>query len=157
MDFDLLKESLGEEYVCIVKYHYLVKESRDWSTYNGFIYNFDMCDDIALLYLVSDMLITDYSSVMFDYSLLNRPCLFFAYDLDNYKDNLRGFYFDFIEEAPGPIVSTTPELIKAIKNYNTEEYAEKYKEFSLKFNHADKGNASDEVVDLIQNIIRETN
>lgn len=157
MDFDLLKESLGEEYVCIVKYHYLVKESRDWSTYNGFIYNFDMCDDIALLYLVSDMLITDYSSVMFDYSLLNRPCLFFAYDLDNYKDNLRGFYFDFIEEAPGPIVSTTPELIKAIKNYNTGEYAEKYKAFSLKFNHADKGNASDEVVDLIQNIIREAN
>ncbi|MDF2803307.1 MAG: tagF [Anaerocolumna sp.] len=155
MDFDLLSKSLGEEYICIVKYHYLVKENRDWSTYNGFVYDFDMCEDIALLYLVSDMLITDYSSVMFDYSLLNRPCLFFAYDLDNYKDNLRGFYFDFIEEAPGPIVATTQELINAIKDYDHKEYEEKYKAFTLKFNHADNGNASGEVVDLIQDIIRE--
>lgn len=155
MDFDLLSKSLGEEYVCIVKYHYLVKENRDWSRYNGFVYDFDMCEDIALLYLVSDMLITDYSSVMFDYSLLNRPCLFFAYDLDNYKDNLRGFYFDFIEEAPGPIVSTTQDLISTIKEYNHDEYEEKYKAFSLKFNHADKGNASGEVVDIIQSIVRE--
>ena len=111
-----------------------------------------MCEDIALLYLVSDMLITDYSSVMFDYSLLNRPCLFFAYDLENYKDNLRGFYFDFIKEAPGPIVTTTKELIKEITDYTPEKYAEQYNTFRLKFNHADKGNASAKVVDLIQEI-----
>lgn len=155
MDFDLMKENLEEEYVCIVKYHYLVKENRDWSTYNGFVYDFDMCEDISMLYLVSDMLITDYSSVMFDYSLLDRPCLFYAYDLDNYKDNLRGFYFDFINEAPGPIISTTEELIQSIKNYDAKEYEEKYRAFKDKFNHADKGNASDQVVELVQRINNE--
>lgn len=155
MDFGQLKEQLQDEYILIVKYHYLVKDNRDWSIYGGFVRNFDMCEDIALLYLVSDMLITDYSSVMFDYTLLDRPCLFYAYDLEEYKDNLRGFYFDFIEEAPGPIVSTTPELIEAIKHFNPELYRDKYVAFKNKFNHADKGNASDQIVELVQSIMNE--
>ena len=60
------------------------------------------------------MLITDYSSVMFDYSILNRPMLFFAYDLEDYKENLRGFYFDFVNDIPGPISRDTDQLIKNI-------------------------------------------
>lgn len=149
MDFDLLREELGQEYVCIVKYHYLVKETMDWSAYSGFVYKFDMCDDIAQLYLVADMLITDYSSVMFDYSLLKRPMLFFAYDLEEYKDNLRGFYFDFIKEAPGPIARTTKELAQAILNYDPKLYEEKYLAFHEKYNNADDGHASEKVVGLI--------
>lgn len=154
MDFDLLKERLGDDYICIVKYHYLVKENLDWSKYQGFVYKFDMCDDIAELYLVSDMLITDYSSVMFDYSVLKRPMLFFAYDLEDYKDNLRGFYFDFIEEAPGPITKTTEELSSFILNYNIEAYKDKYQAFHDKFNHADDGHASEKVVKLITELAK---
>ncbi len=149
LDFDELKSKLGDEYVIIIKYHYLVKENIDWSNYKDFVFKFDTCDDIAQLYLLSDMLITDYSSVMFDYSILKRPMLFFTYDLEDYKDNLRGFYFDFIEEAPGPITKTTGELIASIKNYKEEEYKEKYDAFHNKFNHADDGMASKKVVDLI--------
>ncbi len=156
MDFDLLREKLGDEYVCIVKYHYLVRENIDWSAYRGFVYKFDMCEDIAELYLVADMLITDYSSVMFDYSILNRPMLFFAYDLEEYKDNLRGFYFDFKAEAPGPVIRTTQELIDSIRNYHFPEYEEKYKAFHNKYNNADDGNASKKVVDLIEKIIGES-
>lgn len=154
MDFDLLKEKLGDEYVIIVKYHYLVKENLDWSKYQGFVYKFDMCEDISLLYLVSDILITDYSSVMFDYSVLERPMFFFAYDLEDYKDNLRGFYFDFIYEAPGPIIKTTDDLVESILNYNVIEYKEKYKAFHDKFNHADDGHASENVVKLITEIAK---
>ena len=95
------------------------------------------------------MLITDYSSVMFDYSILNRPMLFFTYDLELYKDKLRGFYFDFLEEAPGPVVKTSQELLVAIQEYNPWEYKTKYEEFRKKYNHADQGNASEKVVDLI--------
>ena len=153
LDFDLLQEKLGKDYVCIVKYHYLVKDQLDWSKYRGFVYQFDMCEDIAQLYLVADMMITDYSSVMFDYSLLKRPMLFFAYDLENYKDNLRGFYFDFIEEAPGPITRTTKELIESIQQYNPEDFEEKYKAFHQKYNHADDGNASKNMVQLIGKLI----
>ncbi len=152
LDFDLLKEKLGDDYVCIVKYHYLVKENLDWSAYKDFVYKFDMCEDIAELYLVADMLITDYSSVMFDYSILRRPMLFFTYDLEEYKDNLRGFYFDFMEEAPGPITRTTEELIDSILEYNEEEFKEKYNAFHNKYNHADDGNASSKVVKLIEGI-----
>ncbi len=150
LDFDLVREALQDEYVFIVKYHYLVQDQVDWSNYKGFIYNFDMTYDIALLYLVSDMLITDYSSVMFDYSLLKRPMLFYTYDLDKYKNQLRGFYFDLTEEAPGPLVTTTRDLIQAIYNYRMEDYEQAYDAFRKKYNHADDGNASKKVVDVIR-------
>lgn len=152
LDFNLFREKLGGEYVCIVKYHYLVKENLDWSVFKDFVYKYDMCEDIAQLYLVADLMITDYSSVMFDYSILKRPMLFFAYDLEEYKDNLRGFYFDFLAEAPGPVVRTTGELTDAILYYDAEEYASKYEAFHNKYNHADDGKASRKVVQLIQDI-----
>lgn len=149
MDYDKMKEALSDEYVMIVKFHYLVKDHIDWSQYGDFIYEFNEHQDIAELYLISDILITDYSSVMFDYSLLRRPMFFFAYDIDNYKNNLRGFYFDFLATAPGPIVETTEELTDAIVHYHPEEWQEKYDAFYNKYNHADDGHASRKVVDVI--------
>lgn len=153
IDFSLLKEGLGEDYVMIVKYHYLVMDQIDWTPYGDFIRSFDMSYDISVLYLVSDLLITDYSSVMFDYSLLNRPMLFYCYDLEEYKDNLRGFYFNLLEEAPGPVVRTTKELLHAIRDYNSQEYRIKYEAFRTKYNHADDGKASQKVVQLLERII----
>ena len=101
----------------------------DWFHHNGFIYHFDQSNDIAELFLVSDMLITDYSSVMFDYSILHRPMFFYAYDLDKYKNDLRGFYFDYRGEMPGPISTNTEELIHDIRNYDASEYDERYENF----------------------------
>ncbi|WP_343208479.1 CDP-glycerol glycerophosphotransferase family protein [Anaerolentibacter hominis] len=150
LNFDMLRDALGEDTVLIVKYHYLVADKMDWSAYNGFIYQFDNSYDIAELYLASDMLITDYSSVMFDYSLLKRPILFYAYDLEAYRDSLRGFYFDLLEEAPGPISETTEELIGHITYYDQEEYADKYAAFCEKYNPWDDGKASEKVVEVIR-------
>lgn len=150
MDFSLLKNQLGEDTVMIVKYHYLIMDQIDWSPYGDFIRSYDMSYDISLLYLVSDLLITDYSSVMFDYSLLQRPMLFYCYDLEEYKDNLRGFYFDFLKEAPGPVVKTTEELVDALLNYNSLEYTKRYEAFRAKYNHADDGRAAEKVVRLIE-------
>ena len=155
MDFDKMHKELGDEYTLIVKFHYLVKENIDWSRYDNFVIECDAEWDIQELYLISDMMITDYSSVMFDYSILKRPMIFFAYDLDNYKNNLRGFYFDMFEEVPGPICQTNEEMIKFIKNYTEEDYqtqfGEKYKKWSEKFNPFDDGNASKKVIELIRN------
>lgn len=150
LDFNALRDSLGDDTVMIVKYHYLVMDQIDWTPYQGFIYSCDLSYDISDLYLVSDMMITDYSSVMFDYSLLKRPMLFFCYDLEDYKDSLRGFYFDFLAEAPGPVTQTTEELIASIKNYDPSLYKEKQEAFYRKYNHADDGHASEKVVELIQ-------
>lgn len=155
MDFDKMHKELGDEYTLIVKFHYLVKENIDWSRYDNFVIECDAEWDIQELYLISDMMITDYSSVMFDYSILKRPMIFFAYDLDNYKNNLRGFYFDMFEEVPGPICQTNEEMIEFIKNYTEEDYqtqfGEKYKKWSEKFNPFDDGNASKKVIELIRN------
>lgn len=152
IDFDALSDALSDEYVMIVKYHYLVKDNVDWSKYKGFVYQYGETEDIANLYLVSDMLITDYSSVMFDYSVLRRPMIFFAYDLEDYRNNLRGFYFDFLEEAPGPVVLDNNALIDSIKNYNPDEWAKKYQAFHDKYNHRDDGHAASKVVALIDDL-----
>ncbi|WP_242940421.1 CDP-glycerol glycerophosphotransferase family protein [Anaeromicropila populeti] len=155
IDYDRMRKELGGEYIMIVKYHYLVKDHIDWSCYADFIYKFDSAMDITSLYLVSDCLITDYSSVMFDYSILKRPMFFYAYDLENYKNNLRGFYFDFMKEVPGPVSRTTEELIYQIKNYEFSQYTEKYEIFLKKFNSYDDGKASERVVELLKNIMED--
>lgn len=149
LNFPLLMKELKEDTVLVVKYHYLIKDAIDWSNYKGFVYDFDKDYDISLLYLASDMLITDYSSVMFDYSILKRPMMFYCYDLCEYKDTLRGFYFDFMNEAPGPVVETTKALIDSIKEYDYDIYKEKYEAFISKYNHADDGNASAKVIDKL--------
>ena len=153
ISFDVLKRELGDEYVMIVKYHYLIMDAVDWSPYEGFIYHFDQSRDIAELFIVSDLLITDYSSVMFDYSILKRPMFFFAYDLDKYKNELRGFYFSYSGEMPGPISVTTEELIRDIKNYSPDEYSEKYEKFCKKYNSVDDGKASTKVMELLEQLI----
>lgn len=151
LDFVKLMNEMKEDTVLIVKYHYLIMDQIDWSPYKGFIYSFDSSYDISLLYLVSDMLVTDYSSVMFDYSILKRPILFYCYDLNEYMNTLRGFYFDLIKEAPGPVVESTGDLIQSIKDYDYRLYEDRYEAFIRKYNHADKGTASREIIDLICN------
>lgn len=154
MDFGQMKEALSDDYVLIVKYHYLVKDDIDWEQYDGFIIKCDAKWDIQELYLASDIMITDYSSVMFDYAILRRPMIFFTYDLDFYKNSLRDFYFDMLEEVPGPLVENTTDLIEEIKNLNTEDYeakyGEKYDNFQAKYNEFDKGTASKSIIELIR-------
>lgn len=120
LDLDRLREELGQEYIFIMRMHYLVAENFDLTPYEGFAYDFSKYEDIRDLYLISDMLITDYSSVFFDYANLSRPMIFFVYDIESYRDNLRGFYFDFEEKAPGPLVRTTEDVIKYIKEFGED-------------------------------------
>ena len=116
LNLDKMREKLGQEYVILLRLHYLIAENLDLSEYEGFAYNFSGYSDISHLYLVSDVILTDYSSVFFDYANLKRPMLFYVYDLDNYRDKLRGFYFDFEKTAPGPLVKTTEEVITNIQS-----------------------------------------
>ncbi len=157
LDFELLKEKLGREYAVIVKYHYLVGDKIDWSELKGFVYPFNAGADISELYLVADEMITDYSSVMFDYALLKRPMYFYAYDLDKYEKELRGFYFDFLSEAPGPISRTTEELIRDIRLSDEEKdalFENKRKAFYDKFGTFEDGRASEKIINLIDRIMK---
>ncbi|RIN83654.1 CDP-glycerol--glycerophosphate glycerophosphotransferase, partial [Mammaliicoccus sciuri] len=117
----------------------------------GFIYNVASYEDISDLYLISDICITDYSSVMFDYANTQKPLLFFTYDLEHYKDNLRGFYMNFEDEAPGPLLKDNESLIDAIQNIETvnESYKDKYDKFYEKFCSFEKGTATKQIVDKL--------
>lgn len=152
LSFDRLKDALQDEYILIVKYHYLIMDYIDWFPYKDFIYHFDQSNDIVELFLVADMLITDYSSVMFDYSILKRPMFFYAYDLEKYKNDLRGFYFDYEGEMPGPISADTETLIRDIREYDAGAWEERYEKFRDKYNAWDDGRASEKVAHLIEEL-----
>lgn len=144
LDLNKLKRELGDEFVVILRMHYLVAENFDLSPYKGFAFDFSNYEDIRELYLISDLLITDYSSVFFDYGNLKRPIIFFVYDIETYRDKLRGFYFDFEEKAPGPLVKTTDEVIECIHSGNVT--SQKFNDFYDKFCYLEDGNASARVV-----------
>jgi CDP-glycerol glycerophosphotransferase len=107
--------------------------------------------DIAELYLAADALITDYSSAMFDFAVTGRPLLFYTWDLEHYRDQSRGFYFDFEAEAPGPLLRTPEEVVAALGDLDglRERHAERYAAFSARFCHLDDGRASERVVDAV--------
>lgn len=149
LDYDELYNQLSKEYVILIKYHYMVKERLDFSRYHGFYQVMDASYDISELYLVSDLLVTDYSSVMFDYSLLKRPMIFYVYDLQEYEEELRGFYFDFVKTAPGPLVMTTKELADRIQNTDFSQYQQKYQEFQAKYHSFEHGDAAKRAIDAV--------
>lgn len=148
VDFDLLKQNLEKEYVILFRAHYLVANSFQFENYKDFLYDVSNYDDINELYIISDLLITDYSSVFFDYANLKRPIIFYMYDFDLYKDELRGFYID-ISELPGEIAKTQTELLKKVENVKDFVYDKKYQEFYQKYNYLEDGNAAKRVVEVI--------
>lgn len=151
LDLNKLMESLSDEYIILIRTHYFISNNLDLSDFRDFAFDVSKYEDIAELYLISDMLITDYSSVFFDYANLKRPILFYTYDLDKYSSMLRGFYLDIHSEVPGPLLFTTDEVIEAIKNINqvNDEYHDRYNEFYERFCSIDDGNASKRIVEKI--------
>jgi CDP-glycerol glycerophosphotransferase len=148
LDLEQLQRSLGDEYVILLRMHYLIANKMDVSMYKGFAQDFSKHDDIRDLYLISDVLITDYSSVFFDYLCLKRPIIFYTYDIDSYRDKLRGFYFEFEKDAPGPLVKTTSQVIEAIKKVELVNFEpnEDLQRFHNRFCELEQGVSSMRVV-----------
>jgi CDP-glycerol glycerophosphotransferase len=154
LNLELLKKEISSQYVVLLRTHYFIADALDLSAFGGFAYNVSNYDDISELYLISDVLITDYSSVFFDYANLRRPMLFFTYDLEKYRDVLRGFYIDIEEELPGPLLFTTEEIVRAIRSIDSLqlEYREKYAVFYDKYCSWEDGQASRRVVNAVFHI-----
>ncbi len=151
LDLKKMQQELGDEYVVVLRMHYFIVDSLDLSEFTGFAFNGSVYNDIARLYLISDILITDYSSVFFDYANLRRPMLFFTYDLDKYRGVLRGFYIDVEEELPGPMLFTTEEIVDAIRDLPALEskYKEKYDVFYERYCGWEDGTSSKKVVEAV--------
>lgn len=150
VNFDYLKKELSQDYIILFRAHYFVANKFDFKKYQNFIYDVSNIDDINYLYIISDVLITDYSSVFFDYANLRRPIIFFMYDLEYYTNQLRGFYFD-LAILPGEIVKTENALIKILADLDTYQpaFSLKYEKFNQQFNYLDDGQASLRVIDTI--------
>lgn len=106
--------------------------------------------DIQELLLISDILVTDYSSIIFDYLLLNRPILLFVYDFEKYSKE-RGMYYDFKEIAPGPLLFNGKELIDAIKNVEKidKDFKEKRELIKNRFNKYTDGNSIERILKFL--------
>jgi CDP-glycerol glycerophosphotransferase len=147
LNFAKLQEEIGNKYIILFRPHYFIANIFDFEKYKGFVYNVSDIDDINELYIISDILITDYSSVFFDFANLKRPIIFYIYDLEHYRDKSNGFYID-LNELPGKIVKTQQEVENEILRLEKEfKYDNKYKEFNDKYNYLDDGNASKRVVE----------
>ncbi|HHX11851.1 MAG TPA: CDP-glycerol:glycerophosphate glycerophosphotransferase [Clostridiales bacterium] len=147
LDLPRLKKEFADEYVVLLRTHYFIADSLDVSEVQDFAINVSKYDDISELYLVSDLLITDYSSVFFDYANLKRPILFYTYDIEKYRDMIRGFYLDIDTELPGPLLYTNDEVVEAIKNIDrfSADYNDRYEEFFERFCSLEDGHASEKV------------
>ena len=145
VDFDKLKEELGDEYVILFRAHYLVANSFDFDKYKGFVKDVSSYSDINELYIAADILVTDYSSVFFDYANLRKPVIFYMYDLEQYANELRGFYIS-LDELPGPIVRDEKALIDEVRKTDGWKPDEKYEAFCARYNPKDDGHASERVL-----------
>lgn len=151
LDVNRLQKEFGDEYVLLLRLHYFIVDQLDLSKYGDFTVDGSSYDDITDLYLISDILITDYSSVFFDYANLKRPVLYYTYDLEKYRDVLRGFYLDMEKDLPGPLLLTNDEVVDAIKNIDAiqEKYKDRYEEFYNRFCCVDDGHAAQRVVEKV--------
>lgn len=151
INLENLQKELGENYVILLRMHYLIANALDLNGYEDFAIDVSNYSDISELYLISDALITDYSSVMFDFGILKRPQYFFAYDIEKYDKGLRGFYMDYMNDLPGEIITDEFKLAEELKNIDEhkEKYKDKIEKFYEKFCSLEKGQSSKFIGDFI--------
>ena len=156
IDFDRWAKKFAKDYIILFRTHYFVANSFDFGKYADFVFDVSNFNDINQLYIVSDLLITDYSSVFFDYANLKRPILFYMYDLLEYQGKLRDFYFD-LKELPGNIYKNENDLLAAIEGLDFARcFDARYQAFNNKFNYLDDGQATRRVVDALLQTMDQT-
>ena len=146
LDYGQFDRKYGKNVVILQRGHVNTAFART-GNYPANVVDVNLYPDINDLYLASDILVTDYSSAMFDYIVTGKPIIYLAPDLSRYRDVTRGFYFDFERIAPGPIVSTTQKVIDAIESVAEvqHEYSQNYERFLVKFAPLDDGFAGERV------------
>ncbi|HJR89230.1 MAG TPA: CDP-glycerol glycerophosphotransferase family protein [Aeromicrobium sp.] len=146
-----LAREVGEGFTFLQRGHVRTLEEGE-SVASDAVIDVSTYPQINELYMVSDLLITDYSSMMFDYSVTRRPMLFYTPDIEEYTDpKVRGAYFDLEEVAPGPVVRTVPEVIELLRTIDawSPTFADRYAAWHDRFNHHDDGHASARAVDAL--------
>ena len=149
LDVKKLHDNLNEDFIFIIKNHPNNFESLE-TDINDFVMDLSSHDDIHELYLISDILISDYSSAFFDFTHSRKPILFYVPDIEAYlAENL--LFKDIRGDFPGPQLTNVDELIDSIKNIDeiTENYKEKYEIFYNKYCSIGHGSASEEIIKAV--------
>ena len=150
IDFERFCRELGNEYVIVCKHHPFVKNPPIIpEKLQHFARDLTKSLSIEDLLCCADICISDYSSLVFEYSLFEKPMIFYAYDYDNYCD-WRGFYYDYSEFTPGPVVQTEDELLNSIKNIDTQFDKQKVIDFKEKFMGSCDGHATERIIALMK-------
>jgi CDP-glycerol glycerophosphotransferase len=151
LDVPRLEAALGEDHRLLLRLHYLLGSATPEGELGDFTLNVSAHPDIRDLYLAADVLVTDYSSAMFDFAVTGKPIVFFPYDIDEYRDSVRGFYFDLEAEAPGPVCQTTHGVIEALRDLDAVHaaHAARYVRFRERFCPFDDGAAAARVIDRV--------
>ena len=131
IDLEKWEKRLSDDYIVLFRAHHITTKVMDVQ-FNSFLRNYSDYPEINELYIVSDILITDYSSVMVDYAILERPILCFAYDYDEYLKE-RGTYFDLEKELPNKPCRTQDELLNIIETIDFENQKTKTIAFKEKY------------------------
>ena len=150
LDFEALQSALGNDWVLLCKHHPHVKRRPAIpESCRGFA--FDVTDTMTIedLLCVADVCMSDYSSLVFEFSLFERPMLFLAYDLDDYFD-YRGFYYDYNELAPGPIVKDTAGVIDFLQHLDARFDRERVRAFRETFMSACDGHATERILAYVE-------
>jgi CDP-glycerol glycerophosphotransferase len=152
LPFDLqdFADSLDEDTVLLLRMHVLVERAivipHELRHRVIDVSNYPEVQDI---FLASDVLVTDYSSVFFDYAILRRPIIFYAYDVERYRDRLRGFYLDYFADLPGPVVEDAQSLWAVLRKVGELEatVSSRLSDFAVRYAPHDDGRSSQRVVD----------
>ncbi|AWC30559.1 CDP-glycerol glycerophosphotransferase family protein [Bacillus cytotoxicus] len=147
LDVENMYRALKDEYVLIVRLHPAIRNKLKYNEkYRGFLYDYSSYPNVNELFLITDILITDYSSIPFEFCLLGKQMIFFAYDLSDYVQK-NGIIGNYISNIPGPIVYNTDEIISEIKSGTLE--INKINTFANEWNQYSRGNASKNFVNAI--------
>ncbi len=148
LDLEPARRALGDDVYLLLRTHYLDSYKLS-NRFAPFAADVSRHHDVTELMLVADVLVTDYSSVMFDFANTGKPMVFFTYDYEDYVRDERGTYLDLPDIAPGPLVETTEALVEALRavDDDVEKYAERYAEFRERFCSYETGRAAESVVE----------
>jgi len=146
IDINKLHERLKNEYVILFRTHAFTTKVMNLQ-FNDFVRDVSEYHNVNHLLLIADVLITDYSTIVFDYSILEKPFICFGYDYEKYKVD-RGFYFDLEEEYPSGVLRTEDEVLEWLFSMNYEEECRKTRDFKIKYIEAG-GNATEMCVNAL--------
>ncbi len=151
LDLHAVAAALAPDQMLLVRGHHLVDTAGAGLDLPPNVRDVSHVDDATDLCAISDVLVTDYSSIFFDFAVTGRPILFYCHDLEFYAEQVRGFYLDPATDLPGPIARTTPALVEMLATLPRvqAQYGARYQAFRARFCALNDGHAARRVVEAV--------